>query len=257
MKTIAYIAFVLAPFAMSAQNTEGSIEYQELVKFEIDLPEEMKQYAAEFPTEQKTNMVLDFTSEESLYRLSERTEKLKEQAPSEDGVQIEVQTVIIGGGGSASTYYDLEDRSGLQAVDMMGSKFLISLDPQALDWSIANEQRDILGYTCMKATATENANTITAWFTSEIPLAIGPDGYGGLPGAILGVEIKGPEDDFSIAATSVDLGPLKKPIKKPRKGQSVSEQEFDEIVEKRMEMMREMNGGGEGGVIIKHEVDMD
>ena len=56
-------------------------------------------------------------------------------------------------------------------------------------WKIENEQIDILGYRCTKATL-ENYRgwDVTVWFTTDLPAPIGPEEYSGLPGAILRVE---------------------------------------------------------------------
>ena len=257
MKKQLVAVLMLLPFTLLAQNNEGTIEFEEVVKFKIDLPPEMMKYAKDFPTEDKTNMTLSFNAKESLYKISDHTSEVPKTENNEQGLDIEVEKVVIGGGGSTITYIDLEQGTGVRSEDMMGKMFLVSLGKNELKWSVKDEQRDILGYTCLKATAEEEGETVTAWFTPQIPISSGPSGYRGLAGMILAVEIPNEDGGVTIAATSVDLIKLKKELQAPKKGQKVSSSEFDEIVAARMKEMREMSGhDGDGNVVIKIEQDI-
>jgi GLPGLI family protein len=91
--------------------------------------------------------------------------------------------------------------------------------------------------------------TITAWYTPEIPVSQGPEGYWGLPGLILEVN----DGKTTILCSKVVLNPKEKAeIKAPSKGKVVSQNEYDEIVVKKMEEFREMNQGrGSGGFQIR------
>jgi GLPGLI family protein len=85
--------------------------------------------------------------------------------------------------------------------------------------------------------------TITAWYTPEIPVNQGPEGYWGLPGLILEVN----DGKTTILCSKVVLNPKDKAeIKAPNNGKEVSQKEYDEIVTKKMEEMSEM-GRGQGG----------
>jgi GLPGLI family protein len=85
--------------------------------------------------------------------------------------------------------------------------------------------------------------TITAWYTPEIPVNQGPEVYWGLPGLILEVS----DGRTTILCSKVVMNVKEKvEIKAPTKGKKVTQAEFDEIVTKKMEEMREM-GGRPGG----------
>ncbi len=85
--------------------------------------------------------------------------------------------------------------------------------------------------------------TITAWYTPEIPVSQGPEGYWGLPGLILEVN----DGKTTILCSKVVLNPKEKAeIKAPTVGKEVSQKEYDEIVIKKMEEMSEMNNGRGG-----------
>lgn len=85
--------------------------------------------------------------------------------------------------------------------------------------------------------------TITAWYTPEIPVNQGPDSYWGLPGLILEVN----DGVTTILCTKIAINPKEKiEIKAPKKGKAITQQEFNDIMMKKMKEMREQfqNGGG-------------
>ncbi|WP_395065924.1 GLPGLI family protein [Flavobacterium sp.] len=85
--------------------------------------------------------------------------------------------------------------------------------------------------------------TVTAWYTPEIPVNQGPEGYWGLPGLILEVN-----DGKTITLCSkVVLNPKDKAeIKAPSAGKVITQKEYDETITKKMEEFRQMNQG-QGG----------
>jgi GLPGLI family protein len=93
--------------------------------------------------------------------------------------------------------------------------------------------------------------TITAWYTPEIPVNQGPEGYWGLPGLILEVN----DGKTIILCSKVVLNPKEKgEIKPSTKGKVISQKEYDEAVVKKMEEFREMNqgrGSRDGGMQIR------
>lgn len=91
--------------------------------------------------------------------------------------------------------------------------------------------------------------TITAWYSPEIPINQGPEGYWGLPGLILEVN----DGKTTILCSKIVLNAKEKAeIKAPTNGKEVSQAEYDETVTKKMEEMREMNQGqGRGGMQIR------
>lgn len=91
--------------------------------------------------------------------------------------------------------------------------------------------------------------TITAWYTPEIPVNQGPEGYWGLPGLILEVN----DGKTTILCSKVVLNAKDKvEIKAPTNGKEVTQKEYDETVIKKMEQFREMNQGqGRGGMQMR------
>ncbi|MBT8393707.1 MAG: GLPGLI family protein [Bacteroidia bacterium] len=87
--------------------------------------------------------------------------------------------------------------------------------------------------------------TVTAWYTPQIPVSQGPGEYHGLPGLILEVN----SDRTTILCSKIILNPEdKEELKIPSKGKEVTRKEYNDIMKKKMEEMREMySGRGRGG----------
>ncbi|MCM1356079.1 MAG: GLPGLI family protein [Staphylococcus sp.] len=58
----------------------------------------------------------------------------------------------------------------------------------AFDWTITEEEEELCGYACRKATTSFRGRDWTAWFAEEIPVNRGPWKFSGLPGLILKME---------------------------------------------------------------------
>ena len=127
---------------------------------------------------------------------------------------------------------DLRNGEKIKQLEFMSRFFLVEEKTGHLAWKIGTDQVKILGYTCQKATVLEGGKTITAWFSSEIPVSIGPAEYEGLPGLILSVEIDGQN---ILLATSVDLTKPDSKIKKPKEGTKVDQEKLDKIVAEKTE----------------------
>lgn len=93
------------------------------------------------------------------------------------------------------------------------------------NWKLENDETQLLGMQCRKATC---GDTATAWYAMDIPIPDGPDTYWGLPGLILRLD-DGHEQYECIA---IDRTQEKMPHL-PR-GRRMSPREFDEFVERDM-----------------------
>jgi GLPGLI family protein len=92
--------------------------------------------------------------------------------------------------------------------------------------------------------------TITAWYTMDIPVNQGPEGYWGLPGLILEVN----DGKTTILCSKIVLNVKEKAeIKAPNNGKEISQKDYDETVTKKMKELMEMNQGqgGRGGMQMR------
>lgn len=76
----------------------------------------------------------------------------------------------------------------IAVLSMWGTETYVkdSIKPRA--WKVTESKRNIAGYACRKAMLEMNDTTrIYAWFAVDLVPSIGPEGFDGLPGAILGL----------------------------------------------------------------------
>ncbi len=227
--------------------------------------------------------ILNFNKTASIYKEEEKLE-----ASTQGGGGFRMMSSFTGGGGTF--YKDVKDKQYSNDKEFMGKEFLVKDSLTSLAWKMEAETRVIGGYTCYKATAVKKPSAtdfrnmrprkedadkkegakpaddkktnfldavevpkeivITAWYTPEIPVSQGPEGYWGLPGLILEVN----DGRTTILCSKIVLNPKDKvEIKAVTKGKVVSQKEYDEAVMKKMEEFREMNQGrgGNGGMQIR------
>lgn len=245
MKHLFPALLTLLPFFIHAQTT-GKVIYTEIVKFEMDMPdsedEEIKKLMEQMPKEQKFPRMLLFSESEWLYTdvpgsEDEGTVELSHESEGMDfQMKIERPLNIL--------YGNIDEDLYLNQREFFGRRFLISDKLKKQAWKLTGEQKRIGEYVCQKATTEIDSQLVVAWFTPQIPVSTGPDGYGGLPGLILELDINNGER--KAVASSIELMPLEAgAIERPSKGKKVSRAEFEKIeTEKRREMEEEMGGPG-------------
>lgn len=149
----------------------------------------------------------------------------KEVADGDGGYSWKKSQLILTRDYSDGTLKDLREE--------ISTTFLVEEEIPKTKWKILNEIKEIEGYLCMKAETTNElkGQTIHAWFTDAIPFNGGPEGFGGLPGLILELDIN--QGDAMITATKVDLEtPLQKlPYPKKMKGKKTTIAELDTRLE--------------------------
>lgn len=90
---------------------------------------------------------------------------------------------------SKNEYYQyLNQHEQLTIFSFFGSQVYVKDSLPVRPWKITQSKRTICGYECRKAIYQKNDSTrIYAWYAPNISPSIGPEGFCGLPGAILGI----------------------------------------------------------------------
>jgi GLPGLI family protein len=98
---------------------------------------------------------------------------------------------------------DFEKSTLLEYKEMLAKSHLVTDSLNAPKWKILNQIKEVAGYICMKASTYDpvKEQEIVAWFSTDLPVSIGPEEYYGLPGAIL--ELSVDNDAVRTTATSV------------------------------------------------------
>lgn len=214
-----------------AQVQSGTIVYNHTSIF--DTEGMSPQMAANMPKSADNSMQLLYDKTHSLYG---KNPNFKEEINPNDNTPRffrRMREMAI------STYYkDLSQNKLLEQTSFFGKDFLVEDTINNFKWKVsAGEQKSILGYTCMKAYYKDSLNNLVVFFTPQIPLAFGPDIYGGLPGIIL--ELQSAKQH--IIATEINLGNVS--IKQPSKGSKMTRKEFEKIKEDKIKEQTEMRGG--------------
>ncbi len=201
-----------------------------------------------------------FNKHEAVYEENEELEK-----PSAPSGGFSVSISMTGGG---KKYMNTKEKISLEEDEVFEKEFLIEEPLVQPDWKLINESKKIGEYSCFKAelivpvTDVQKQNyqdflkreekkpalfkmeepkdkVITAWYTPEIPMSFGPDNYWGLPGLILEIN----EENMIILCSKVVLNTKSKlNVKRPKKGDKVSQKEFDAIQKKKLDSMKNEDG---------------
>ncbi|MGS2727617.1 GLPGLI family protein [Psychroserpens sp. BH13MA-6] len=275
------IVLLLSGATTFAQEFQGMAVYQ--TKTTIDMSSwggrEMTDQRRKMIEERMKSMlektyVLNFNRSESTYKEEEKLE-----APgSGRGMWSGMMSSFTGG----PQYRNMKDKIILQEQEFFGKQFLVKDSLPNLEWKLENETKQIGQYTCFKATTTKKVDemdfmsmrrrnrdneekkegeekadstknedpfdevevpkfvVVTAWYTPQIPVSIGPAEYHGLPGLILEVTA----DRTVMLCTKITMNPQEKAtIEKPKKGEVVTRDEYNQIMKDKIEEMREMYGG--------------
>ena len=99
--------------------------------------------------------------------------------------------------------------SQLIVFNLFGQNIYIKDSLPTRSWKITENKRTICGYECRKAIYQKNDSTrIYAWYSPEITPSVGPEGFCGLPGTILGVATE--DGGIIYFAKTVEISTAKK-----------------------------------------------
>ena len=160
-------------------------------------------------------------------------------------------------GGNDLSYFNLDNGLSVTQREIMDKNYVVTDTTKKLDWKLTDESKTILNHKAFKAIANrmtmrprvtmENGEmkremvpdtlAVVAWFTPDIPVAVGPATYQGqLPGLILELDENNGQTVFKTVEISAKVSASK--IKEPKDGKKITQAEFDKEREKAMEEMR-------------------
>lgn len=237
--SICLLSLFITGFAI-AQKNEGIISFEEKVNVHRNLPPDAAEMKAMIPEFRAHPNELLFKDNESLYRNVEEEED-DDEAGDGQGVVIKMQRP------EAIYYRNFETKRKVDFREFMRKEYLIEDSLVARNWKMTGEVKNILGYDCMSAVTSDTMRKqeITAWFATALPLPTGPAVFGQLPGTILEIDINSGE--IVISAKKIEFKKLKKnDIAAPKKGEKVTDAEFQKMMAERM---KEMGGGRQMRII--------
>jgi len=247
-KILIFILLTASLKVLSQASLGGSVVYTRTTTYNFQSTgnDEWDAYAKTLPGEGKFEKQLIFTSESSLYN---------EALTSEEALPPEHQKALFFvnyGKAPKPTlkqlYIDFEKKERCALLEFMTREFRVENSLENRAWKLQAERKKIGEYVCMKATANLEGDTVTAWFTPEIPVPAGPSEYYGLPGLVLAVERL---DETIFLATSVDLSaPDPELLAPPDNGKLTSPEDFERIVEEKVKEFKQ-NGSSKSNYYQK------
>ncbi|NVO11775.1 MAG: GLPGLI family protein [Bacteroidales bacterium] len=247
-KTIAIFITVLIAYMANAQtdNSKGQIIYETVRQLQIKVNGgDASQFEHMLPKERKTYKELIFNADASLYHQFNDNQEDEDVTQETSGganvlIKIAEPNEII--------FSDLKSKINFEQREFMTRTFLIETKTDTAQWKLTGNQKSIMEHNCLEAELIGAKRKTMAWFTPEIPISTGPDGYVGLPGLILAMDIDNGKIIYN--AQVINLKEIDSSLLvKPSEGKKVTRKEFNKIVdEKRKEM--NLGQGGDGATVI-------
>jgi len=117
----------------------------------------------------------------------------------------------------------------IRKVKTRGKTYDIKNSLPELQWTILADTKKMKDYTLQKAQTTYGNTKITAWFTEDIPVNIGPRIFRGLPGLIMELKM----NKLNYKVEKIDFVNNLSPIVPPKPdGKYLSQKKFREIIKK-------------------------
>jgi len=268
MKKCITLIIVILSLTSYAQNVNGQAFYESKTSVKMseigrkDMDENMRKMIAErMKNYLEKSFVLTFNDDESIY-----VEEEKLETESKGGMM----NIMMGSFSPGIQYKNLERNQIIEEREFYGKQFLLKDTINNLEWTFEKESKQIGQYVVFKATAMKkmeennlglarrnedkekelkNGNElkvskemiVTAWYTPQIPVKNGPGEFSGLPGLILELNFY----RTTILCSKIVMNPNETTvIKAPKKGKEVTRKEYNIIVKKKVEEIRENFKGG-------------
>ncbi len=226
----------------------GVVNFSEVVKLQLQLEGADAEQMKNIPQTHTIKKMLVFNKDESLYKNYEGNKDLELNNDDGDGRQMKIVMKTP----ESTLYSHVKANEIVHAQELFGKQFLIKGSGKKYKWKITGEQQKVLDYNCQKALLQDTASIVSAWFTTNLPANMGPNGYGGLPGMILAMDID--HGQRMITATSITMRDLAADeITKPDKGKEVTPEEFEKIKAEKMKEMGATMGKGGMKIMIREE----
>lgn len=174
------MVFFLPPASLQAQKVfleEGTIEYERRINVWATLEdtrygEDIRTTTPQFRTD---HFQLRFQNQESIWSF------LRSGSKESFGSLAALKNTV---------YTNWNQKKYIAIKDFFEENFTIADSLRNIRWKLTNDFREIAGFTCRRATAIiMDSVFVVAFYTDEIELSGGPEGFSGLPGAILGLVI--------------------------------------------------------------------
>lgn len=263
------ILFICIGFSLvaRAQLKEGQIIYERTMQLPVRMFGGDPNVAAQLPKSRTDQFELLFGNNQSLWQFLPNANNEDPGTFSSGGV------VLRMAGTNEISYHNFESGTRTDQREIMDRTFLVTDSIKKEFWKLTDETKTILNHTTRKAIgqriSTRNQMTmengemkrqeivdtsvVIAWFTTDIPVPVGPGVQGQLPGAILELDINNGQTVFKALEISSKVNVGK--IKEPKEGKKVTAAEFVLERQKLIEEMRKNMPAGNGNGTFRMRIN--
>jgi GLPGLI family protein len=262
-----FMAFcgLLSVSLLYAQQKEGKVVYERTMQLQLHVNDDNDAVAQMLPKARTDKFELTFGNNQSLWKHSD--EEIENTEFGGNGMQLS----FVGPGQNDIVFHDFTKGRRIDQREMFDKKFIVEDSIRKLNWKLTGETQTILNHICQKAVAQrtgkrmqmtmengkmerkeiDDTSTLVAWFTTDIPVPVGPEVQGQLPGLILALDM----NNGRMVYKAIEISPKfdLASVKEPTKGKKVTPAEFATERNKMMdEMQRNMQGNSGNRIIIRN-----
>jgi len=245
---ILLLSLILTCFCQeSVGQNNAVVHYQEIITMNMQIPEDLPQEMKDkIPNQRVNKFDLSYIDKEAFYcNAKENDNQDLEFSSGDENEQFNFKIATP----KFEVYTNRGNDRHIESREFLGKTFLIKDKCRDNNWKVTSERKSVMGVPCIKAI---DGNNLSVWFAPSIKVPHGPMGFGGLPGLILALEDT--ERNIEIVATKIESDSSKKEdMIQPKKGKKVSRDEYNAIVEKKMEEMGAQGSGGIRVITIEEE----
>lgn len=224
--------------------------YERTTQFQMRMQGVDAAVANNLPRSRTDRFELQFTPGKQLW------EELPNMDEGNDNVESPGGMRMMRFGADELIYTNLETGIAVSKQELASKNYIVTDTVLKLAWKLSDESKEILGMKARKATATRIGSrmmmtmdngemkrtqvpdtvSISAWFSTEVPVAAGPEFSGQLPGLILELEM----NKGRVVYKAVEIAPKVNVagIKEPKGGKAITATEFAVERNKMFEEMR-------------------
>ncbi|HXB07022.1 MAG TPA: GLPGLI family protein [Puia sp.] len=219
------VLFLLLPLGLSAQTRQGTIVYERKIDVHRRLQDE--QMKAMVPQFQTAAYEVFFKDSIAVYKAMPKDEA---PDPFDNNAGTHLVMRFTGPGDDGVVYRNYNSSRLLEEATLAEKKYIIADTIPQLPWKLSADTATILGHLCKKATTTTPRGTnVVAWYTGDILVPVGPDQFGGLPGAVLKVDADAGGLVFTATAIQGDVE--SRQLKEPAGGRLISRADYTKKVD--------------------------
>ena len=141
-----------------------------------------------------------FCTENNFYYSSVKNYQKGHEIANGNGAQLVTQAFTGAYKPSEVTHYIFSNENDITTLERAHTRSFSYQEKPALNWEIQKDTMTIKGYSCQKALTTYGGRQWSAWFSTDVPLSMGPYKFNGLPGLILKIWDKGNEFSWELVS---------------------------------------------------------